>query len=368
MTTVKQISFIIGSFLLVILLSSWGWRGHEIISANAPPSFPSSMSFLQGQFSTILVDSSTAADDRKQWDDSEASKHFIDIDNYPEFNYFGKIPQSWDSVVNAHGVSFVLDNGTIPWSTLAAYDSVKNCFARQEWDKAAIFAADLGHYVADGHNPLHLTANFDGGYTGQDGIHSRYESKMINAYYPQIVYPFDSVQLITNVQGYVFSYIYANYVYVDSVLKADMDATTFAGNNTSSVFYLAFWNNSKNFTIPLFHHASYALARLIYTAYVESQNMDVNEIHYGQTGLGNTYPNPARDYTVIPFDIDKSNTDVSVKIFDALGNIKAVLHEGKMAKGHHDIRWDTRSFSNGFYYCILEADNIISTKKLMLVH
>ena len=216
--------------------------------------------------------------------------------------------------------------------------------------------------------PLHLTANFNGQNTGQDDIHYRYESKMINAYYTQIVYPFDSVQLISNVQGYIFSYIYANYVYVDSVLKADRDATAFAGNTNSSAYTLALWNNSKSFTIPLFHHASFALASLIYTAYVESQNMAVNEIHSDRTGLDKNYPNPAKDYTVIPFEIDQNNTFVSLKIFDALGNIKAVLLEGKMGKGRHEIKWDARGFSNGYYYCVFEADNVINTNKLMLMH
>jgi len=368
MNAVKRISYLTASFLLVILLSSWGYQGHKKISECAPPSFPSSMSFLLGHFSTILVDSCIAADNRKDWDDTEAPKHFIDIDNYPEFLLSGKIPQSWDSIVKARGLAFVLDNGIIPWSTMAAFDSVRDCFARENWDKAALFAADLGHYVGDGHMPLHLTANYNGQLTGQVDIHYRYETKMINAYVSQIIYPFDSAQYIPDIQSYIFTYIYANYVYADSVLYADRVATTLVGNTNSAAYTLALWNNTKSFTIPLFHHASFSLASLLYTAYVESQHMAIKEILSDHSGLGMNYPNPVKDYTVIPFDIEQNNSNVSLKIFDALGNIKAVLLGGKMGKGHHEIKWDARGLSNGIYYCVLATNDAINTKKLLLMH
>lgn len=368
MNLIKRISFPLVSLLLLILLSSWGYRGHTKISECAPPCFPSSVSFLLGNFSTILVDSALAPDDRKQWDDTEAPKHYIDIDNYPEFQYYGKIPMTWDSITQAHSVSFILDNGIVPWATIATYDSLKNCFARQDMNKAALFAADLGHYVGDSHNPLHITSNFDGQNTGNDGIHSRYETRMINSYYTQILYPVDSAQLIPDVQSFVFSYIYANFVYVDSVLKADRDATTLVGNTNSSAYTTALWNNSKGFTIPLFRHASFALASLIYTAYIESQNMAVGQVQRGSAGLGQNFPNPVKDYTVIPFEVDQNNTFVSLKIMDALGNTRADLVEKNMEKGHHEIVWDARGLSNGCYFYIFTADDKVCTKKLMLMH
>lgn len=368
MNLLHRIAYLAASFLLVILLSSWGYRGHKKVSENAPPSFPPSMSFLLGQFSTILVDSALAADNRKDWDYSESPKHYIDIDNYQEFNVFGKIPQSYDSIIKAYGYAFVTENGTVPWSTKVTFDSLKNCFARQNWDKAALFAADLGHYVGDAHNPLHLTANYNGQLTGQEDVHYRYETKMINSYYPEIIFSHDSAQYIPNVQSFIFQYIYANYVYVDSVLKADKDATALAGNNTSSFYTQIYWDNTKSFTIPLFQHASFALASLIYTAYVEALNMDVNEVQTGMTALGNIYPNPVKDYTVIPFDIGKNNTFVSLRILDALGNTKTILLEEKTGIGHHEIRWDTQGLSSGFYYCILDTGDLVNTKKVIVVH
>ncbi len=50
------------------------------------------------------------ADYRKSTDPTEAPKHFIDIDYYPEFVSTGTIPQDFDSIVAIHGYSFVIDH------------------------------------------------------------------------------------------------------------------------------------------------------------------------------------------------------------------------------------------------------------------
>lgn len=368
MNLFNRLSVVVVSGLLVLLLSSWGYRGHNKISSSAPLCFPSSISFLQGSFSTILVDSALAPDNRKDWDDTEAPKHFIDIDNYPEFQYYGRIPMSWDSLTTLHNMSFILDNGIVPWATITTYDSLRSCFARQDMVKAALFAADLGHYVGDAHNPLHVTANFDGQLTGQDGIHSRYETRMINANYPQIIFPVDTAQIITNVESFIFTYLYANHVYVDSILIADREATTLAGNTNSSTYTQALWNYTSGFTIPLFRHATFALASLIYTAYVESQNMAINEAEKGSLCLGQNYPNPVKDQTVIPFNLDRNYSKILLRIYDEFGDIRYEMSQANMMKGHHEVTWKTKDLNDGLYYCVLEAGNVRSTVKLMLVH
>jgi hypothetical protein len=367
MTKINKSAFLIISLALLLLFSSWGYWGHRIVSENAPLSFPAQLSFLLGDFSSFLVDSALAADNRKEWDDSESPRHYIDIDNYPEFLYTGKISQSWDSIVKIHGLSFVLDNGTVPWSTLVTYDSLKSCFAREDWEKAALFAADLGHYVADAHNPLHLTANFDGQLTGQDGLHYRYETKMIGTYRSQIVFPADSAQVISNVQGYIFSYIYSNYTYVDSILAADLYATALAGNTTSSLYTQALWEKTKNFTVQLFHHAALSLASLIYTAYFESQHLAVRDLSSGRTTLGMNFPNPVKDFTTISFEIAMDNTPVEIKIVDLSGNTRTLLVDENLRKGHYDIRWDARGFGNGIYLCVLSTGDVVRSKKLVVV-
>ena len=77
---------------------------------------------------------------------------------------------------------FIKKNGTLPWVTDSVYQILVIQFKAKDWSKVLLTSADLGHYVGDGHMPLHLTTNYDGKFTGQSGIHSRYESKMIDQY------------------------------------------------------------------------------------------------------------------------------------------------------------------------------------------
>jgi|GEM_PF-333001 len=250
--------------LISIFFVGWGSTGHKLININATLSFPSQMNeFLY--WSDILASHASDADNRKSSDPTEDTKHFIDIDSYPEFISTGSISQNYDSVVALHGSTFVINEGILPWAIITSYDTLKNCFIRRDWNKAALVAADLGHYVADSHQPLHLTKNYN-----PNGLHSRYETQMINTYQNQIQIKGNDAQYISNLSDFVFSYIYQNYKYVDSLIAADAFAKAFAGDTRSTAYYQKLWELTGNFTNSLFNNASYRLASIIYTAWTDA--------------------------------------------------------------------------------------------------
>ncbi|NVO02319.1 MAG: hypothetical protein HXX09_06410, partial [Bacteroidetes bacterium] len=211
---ILKIGFLFG---ISVFLVSWGSTGHNKISQNTSLSFPVSPSFLQIWSDSLAMNASNA-DYRKSTDPMEQYNHYIDIDTYPEFIANGTIPSTYDSVVSIHGQTFVTDNGILPWATLTYYDSLVMAFQAGNMHQAMLYASDVGHYVADGHMPMHLCANYDGQLTGQAGIHSRYESTMIGSYVNQITYTGSSLNYIPDVKTYIFEYIYTNQTYVDSVL------------------------------------------------------------------------------------------------------------------------------------------------------
>ena len=137
-------------------------------------------------------------------------------------------------------------------------------------NKAMLLSADLGHYIADAHMPLHITRNYNGQYTDQYNVHFRYESDLIQRFQNQIIYGGDSLKHIDNLPGYIFNMIYDNYLYVDSVLIADAAATVYAGSTSSIAYYNKFWELSKIFTIDLFKKASYKITCVIYTAWINA--------------------------------------------------------------------------------------------------
>jgi hypothetical protein len=356
-----------------LILSGWGYKGHRKINQDAGLNLPEKMSFLDNGWTNTIVLFASEADNRKQTDPFEATRHYIDIDNYAEFVATGRISQSYDSVVLQHGLNWVLLQGILPWATIKTFDSLKACLERGDWIRSALFAADLGHYVGDGHQPLHITKNYDGQYTGNDGIHSRFESKIISRYESLLVYPVDSVQFIGDVRNYIFTYLYQNYKLVDSIMIADSFAQAVAGNFTSDTYYQTLWSKCGNFTIGLFHNSTRSLADLIYTAWVQAgspvfyPNAIEETAGLNRTRLLQNYPNPVVNSTVVPIEVSRNNTFVSIRIYDALGNLKATLLNENMKEGYNEIKWDASEMPNGIYYCVLNSDDCTATRKVVVM-
>ncbi len=359
---------------LAVLLSGWGYKGHRIINQNMAACLPAKIGFLKPNWANFVTNHASDPDNRRDTDPTEAPRHFLDIENYPEFALTGKIEENYDSVVAVHGEFWTLLQGILPWATLRTYDSLKSAFRRGDWNASEQYAADLGHYVADGHMPLHITANYNGQATGQDGIHSRYESKMISQFESQMIYPADSALLIPNVSQYIFSYLYSNYRYVDSVLLADTYAKTQSGGSVSSAaYYQALWSKTGPFTIMLFRNGSDNLANLIYTAWVEAGSplfypnaISENE-EIGKPRLVGNFPNPFKGTTTISLEIPVNNTPVIIAVYDDAGNLKDTLLNESLTGGSHKIRWDASSLDSGVYICVLRSGNFTATRKMVLV-
>jgi len=355
---------------IAMVLISWGSAGHYKINQASGLSFNAEMTQFVAWIS-ILAEHASDADDRKAWDPTEGPKHYIDIDNYPEFVSHGNIPQTWDSVVAAHGSAFVMDNGILPWATLITFDSLKNSFERHDWEKAQLFASDLGHYVADGHMPLHITRNYNGQYSGNNGIHSRYESTMINAYISQIDYEGYETFEIEDVSQYVFDYLYTSYVFVDSILLADDEAKSVAGNTSSTLYRQTLWAETKHFTIPLFSEASHALSELIYTAWLQAGSPAISPdfIESGQKPelamLQQNFPNPFTHTTSISFRLAET-ADVELFVNDISGRRITTLVKGKQDRGEYSVDWEARDSEPGIYIVGLVANNQPYFKKMIL--
>jgi hypothetical protein len=318
------------------------------------------------------------ADYRKNEDPTEGPKHYIDIDNYPEFQSTGRIPHTLDSVYMYHHPYFVEEQGTLPWVVEDTYDSLVGCFVYRDWDRAVLVAADLGHYVGDAHMPLHLTRNYNGQFSGNDGIHYRYESEMIGAYSAEIGFEGDPIGSVEDVNSYIFDIIYRNYPYVDSILSADDYAAQLAGNTWSAEYTSALWEKTRSFTIHLLRDATYALTELIYTAWAEAGKPQMNTSNDdGKAGetlsssrkgiyLAQNHPNPFRGTTTLSFNLQEM-MDVSLYITDPSGRIVERLLDAFFPAGETRIQWSTDGLAQGTYFLVLETRLGSQVRKMMIL-
>ena len=82
--------------------------------------------------------------------------------------------------------------------------------------------------------------------------------------------------------------------------------------------------------------------------------------------LYQNYPNPFNPVTVISYQLPV-NSAVSLKVFDLLGREVAVLVDGRMSAGTHEVSFDARGLSSGMYFYRLEANGEVLTKRLTLI-
>jgi len=81
--------------------------------------------------------------------------------------------------------------------------------------------------------------------------------------------------------------------------------------------------------------------------------------------LSQNYPNPFNPSTTIRFDLPKP-TNVTLRIFNTLGQEVAVLVNQEKAAGYHQVRWEA-FLPSGIYFYRLQAGSFVDTKKLILM-
>ena len=175
-----------------------------------------------------------------------------------------------------YGDSTVKAIGLLPWATVNTFNNLVEAFKEKNRDKALIYAADLAHYIADGHQPFHTVMNYNGQLTNQKGIHGRYEINMIEKYYAQIITMLkpDKVTYISDPLNYIFNYISNSNSVSDVILDADDFAYNAVKNHDSDEYYRLLWFKTKYITTIQLTKASEDVASLIYSAWVDAGKPD----------------------------------------------------------------------------------------------
>ncbi|MCF7796347.1 MAG: T9SS type A sorting domain-containing protein [Lentisphaeria bacterium] len=353
-------------------LNGWGWGSHRYINEHALDYLPPEMAFFQSQRDFIREHSV----DPDQSDNRPGYWHYIDIDYYPEF-FQGTLPTAFADVVALYDYNTVIDQGTVPWAIMIEMDSVSTLMAAGEWAMAWQAVADLGHYVADSHQPMHLTLNYNGQLTGNYGIHSRYETTLIN---PRL----DALPLPTGMGSYwespldsVFGYIGEIYPYVDMVIEAD-DAASAVDPNYNNTYYTMMWEALDEITTDAIHSAILDLANIWYTAWIDAGSpyppgMGTAEDHAipMEFTLQQNYPNPFNPVTTISYHLRQAGR-VRLTITDVAGDTVRQYELGEQGAGNHAMVWDGQDHSAqpvaaGIYFARLAVNGASGVIKMTYV-
>jgi hypothetical protein len=153
---------------------AWGDKGHRVVSSLALRSLPPQP---RAWFAGREADMADHASDPDHWkqDKKEGPRHFLDMEPYGDPEHLPRTLEEAQARVGADYYRL----GVVPWIIQDRWRDLVDAFRAGDPDKVAFATAILGHYVADAHVPLHTTTNHDGQYTDQRGVHSRWESGLV---------------------------------------------------------------------------------------------------------------------------------------------------------------------------------------------
>lgn len=84
------------------------------------------------------------------------------------------------------------------------------------------------------------------------------------------------------------------------------------------------------------------------------------------TSLRPAYPNPFNPATTLPIDLARTES-VRLSIYNVAGQRVAVLVDGPLEAGHHEVRWSPERLASGAYLAVLESSAGLNTQILQLV-
>ena len=203
--------------IAVILLSSWGFHAHRLINRMAVFTLPADVAGFYKNHVDYISEHAVDADKRVYVDTAESPRHFIDADEYgPE--PFDSIPIHWTAAVEKFSERRLLARGILPWQINRSYYALVRAFSEKDFRRILRHSADIGHYLADAHVPLHTTSNYNGQQTDQIGIHAFWESRLPELFADGYNFFVGRAQYVPSPVDEAWRIIEESHTLVDSVL------------------------------------------------------------------------------------------------------------------------------------------------------
>ncbi len=286
-------------FLLLILsilppkAHAWGFYGHKLINHQAVFLLPPKLLAFYKQHIDYITTHAVDPDKRRRLLPYEAPRHYIDIDYYGAYPYT-ELPRRWNDAVKKYTIDTLEAYGVVPWWIQVMQQRLTTAFKEKDVAKILKISADLGHYVADAHVPLHASSNHDGQLTDQKGIHGFWESRI-----PELLaekewdFFIGQATYLDNPLSFTWDRILESALAADTVLKVEKALSlkiptdqqySFEKKNGKDVkqyssYYATLYNKAlKGMVERRMRQSIYAVACFWYTAWVNAGEPDLSTI------------------------------------------------------------------------------------------
>lgn len=215
----KRLTMNIALIIPLLLCTSWGFFAHRRINYLAIFTLAPEMISFYKKASQYLREHAVDADKRRYADPLEAPRHYLDVENYEQ--NIDSIPEKWKDALTKYGQEKLQKNGIIPWHIERTYYSLVRAFKDRDSLKILKHSADLGHYIADAHVPLHSTHNHNGQLTNQHGLHAFWESRIPELFAKEYNLLVGQASYVSNPLKTAWTIVKQSHLLVDSVLRLE---------------------------------------------------------------------------------------------------------------------------------------------------
>jgi hypothetical protein len=201
----------------------WGFYAHRQINYYAVFLLPPGMLGLYKKEIGFLADHAVDPDKRRYAVVAEGPRHYIDLDRYGQYP-FDSLPRTWAAAVARFGEDSLNRHGIAPWWIQQMLVRLTKAFERRDLVLILKTSADLGHYISDIHVPLHASSNHNGQYTGQQGIHGFWESRVPELFAAtSFDFLIGRAAYLADVQGFTWARVLESAAAADTVLRVERE-------------------------------------------------------------------------------------------------------------------------------------------------
>ncbi len=300
---IRTLSLLLGSLICYHPAFCWGFYAHQKINYYAVFLLPPEMMVLYKPNISFLSEHAIDPDKRRYAVPDEGPRHYIDIDHYGKYP-FDSLPRKWNDAVLKFGEDSLKEHGIVPWYVQTMLRRLTDAFKEKDFSRIMRTSAEIGHYIADAHVPLHACSNHNGQFTNQKGIHGFWESRV-----PELLAEkeFDffigKAEYIQNPGDLIWKRVLESAKAVDSVLNferelslqfADDKKYSFESRNGktirqySSAFTIAYNKKLDGMIERRMRQSIFTIASFWYTAWVNAGQPDLKGLvtqHFSETDL-----------------------------------------------------------------------------------
>ena len=284
-------------FIFLISISTksfcWGFYAHKTINHYAVFLLPPQMMKFYKPNIDFITEHAVDPDKRRYAVAAEGSRHYIDLDHYGAYPY-AALPHKWKDATEKFGKDTLEKYGIAPWHVQIMLTRLTNAFREKNFSSILKNSAEIGHYIADSHVPLHATENYNGQLTGQNGIHAFWESRI-----PELLADkkFDffigKAQYLQDPVTFIWDRVLESARAADSVLKFEKELSiqfpgdkkyAFENRNNilikqySSAYTMAYNNMLGGMVERRMRQSIFAVASFWFTAWVNAGQPDLSSI------------------------------------------------------------------------------------------